>query len=412
MTKNDSLPPVAEVVPLAGLTPDSKNANKHTERGTYMLRRSIERFGFLEPGVLDVAGRVIGGNNRLEAAADVLDASDAIVIDTDGTRPIFVRRSDLDLTTPEGREAAIALNRTAQVGIEFDPDVLNAVLADGVDLGDWFKTDELIGLGLDVGQPQAGDAEPQIDRADELREKWGVEVGQLWRLPSRTPGREHRLICGDCTDAAVAGRVMGGEGISLILTDPPYNIGYSYDVYDDNKDLVSWKRAVNGWYSSLTSIGAPMIITPGRQNLFVWGQLGDPDVAAWVKANAHGGARIAHFAKYEPILFYGKHTRRRDSDVFEHHVDNGFLNDAAAIGHVCPKPLRLWDDLLSNYSNTGSVIYDPFSGSGTTIVSAENLGRQCRAVELSPGYVAVALERYATAFGIEPELADTSPDGA
>lgn len=137
-------------VKLSDITPDERNANAHTERGTYMLRRSLERFGFLEPGVLDANNRIIGGNNRTEAAADVLDASEAVVIDIDGTRPVFVRRRDLDLTTPEGREAAIALNRSAQVGIAFDPLALEELALDGVDLGDWFQPGELRVMGIDV----------------------------------------------------------------------------------------------------------------------------------------------------------------------------------------------------------------------------------------------------------------------
>lgn len=139
-------------VKLSDITPDERNANAHTERGTYMLRRSLERFGFLEPGVLDANNRIIGGNNRTEAAADVLDASEAVVIDIDGSQPVFVRRRDLDLTTPEGREAAIALNRSAQVGIQFDPLVLNELALDGVALNDWFQAAELPFLDLPVDE--------------------------------------------------------------------------------------------------------------------------------------------------------------------------------------------------------------------------------------------------------------------
>lgn len=137
-------------VSLADITPDDRNPNKHTERGTYMLRHALERFGFLEPGVLDANNRIIGGNNRTEAAADILDASSAIVIDIDGRTPVFVRRRDLDLTTPEGREAAIALNRAAQVGIDFDAAMLADMLGDEVKLGDWFHDDELERLLADA----------------------------------------------------------------------------------------------------------------------------------------------------------------------------------------------------------------------------------------------------------------------
>ena len=250
------------------------------------------------------------------------------------------------------------------------------------------------------------DAEPQIDRAEELRQEWGVESGQLWRLPSRTPGQEHRLICGDCTDAAVVERVMGGERAALVLTDPPYNIGLKYTDYKDDKTPNEFRAQVGQWSETIRGMALAAIVTPGRQNIALWLNINGGQTGAWIKNNAHGGASIAHFAKWEPILFIGKHMRERDSDVFEHHVDNGFLNDGSATGHLCPKPLRLWDDLLGHYSKTGDVVAEPFLGSGTTIIAAENLSRQCRAVEISPGYVAVALQRYCDAFGITPELID------
>lgn len=69
--------------------------------------------------------------------------------------------------------------------------------------------------------------------------------------------------------------------------------------------------------------------------------------------------------------------------------------------HTCPKPVSLWEKLIEKQSNHGGIVYEPFSGSGTTIVACQNLGRKCRAIEISPAYVAVALERMATAF---PEL--------
>jgi hypothetical protein len=174
-------------VKLSDITPDDRNANAHTERGTYMLRRSIERFGFLEPGVLDANNRIIGGNNRTEAAVDVLDASEAVVIDIDGTRPVFVRRRDLDLTTPEGREAAIALNRTAQVGIEFDPLAIASLLVDDVDLSDWFHDGELDALLADAVERHAAALESMGDGegANEATEN-GSFAGDA-ALPSGVP---------------------------------------------------------------------------------------------------------------------------------------------------------------------------------------------------------------------------------
>ena len=86
------------------------------------------------------------------------------------------------------------------------------------------------GAGLYQPQDDPQDADPQIDRAEELRQKWGVEPGQLWRMASRTPGQEHRLICGDCTDAVTVERVMGGEKADMVFTSPPYP---GADMWDD-----------------------------------------------------------------------------------------------------------------------------------------------------------------------------------
>ena len=169
-----------ETVKLSQIRQDELNANAHTERGTYMLRKSMERFGFLEPGVLDANNRIIGGNNRTETAADILDADEAIVIDIDGRTPVFVRRTDLDLTTPEGREAAIALNRTAQVGIEFDPAALGQIIGAGVDVSDWFHPIELeiVGVDADIGARGAGKSAGDYT---------GRMAADDWELPDGVP---------------------------------------------------------------------------------------------------------------------------------------------------------------------------------------------------------------------------------
>lgn len=135
-----------ETVPLDSLQPDSRNVNRHTERGEYAIRKSLEKFGFAEAGTLDANNRIVGGNLRTEAAADVLNANDAIIIDVDGTKPVYIRRKDIDLETARGRELAIALNRVPQLSIEFDAMEIDSHLDDGVDLDDWFRLDELDAL--------------------------------------------------------------------------------------------------------------------------------------------------------------------------------------------------------------------------------------------------------------------------
>jgi len=200
----------------------------------------------------------------------------------------------------------------------------------------------------------------------------------------------NKIICGDCLE------IMKGipdKSVDLVLTDPPYNINLKYDNYDDNKSQSEYCELVNLWFDAIRRICLNIIITPGRQNLNLWLSLFPAEIGSWIKSNAHGGASIAHFAKWEPILFYGKHKRQRDSDVFEHYVDNGFLNDNSAIGHICPKPIRLWKDIVNNYSDENDIILDPFFGSGTTGVAAKLLGRQFIGIEISEKYCEIAQKR-------------------
>jgi len=158
------------IIPLSDIQLDDRNANRHTERGEYAIRRSLEKFGFAEAGTLDKNNRVIGGNLRTEAAADVLAAEDAIVVDVDGTRPVFIRRTDLDLDTPQGRELALALNRVPQLSIDLDPLVIEDFALTGVDVGDWFQPVELREMGIDVDD--GGKVKPP-NYADLLADFWG-----------------------------------------------------------------------------------------------------------------------------------------------------------------------------------------------------------------------------------------------
>jgi len=100
--------------------------------------------------------------------------------------------------------------------------------------------------------------------------------------------------------------------------------------------------------------------------------------------------KVARWWCWEPILFFGKGWKRtRPNDVFDYPI-----GEQRGVGdHPCPKPLKMWEDLIGNYCNAGDIVADPFLGSGTTMVAAERLGRRCFGVEISPAYSAVVLER-------------------
>lgn len=234
---------------------------------------------------------------------------------------------------------------------------------------------------------EPGDAEPQIDKAAELQAVWQVQAGDLWRIG------EHRLVCGDCTDPDVVARVMGGERAGAVVTDPPYAVGVGYASFDDTQSNV---LELIGAFMHVTKDMRPMALTPGIPMMWDYPR---PD---WVMAWIHPAATSSGpwgFNGVNPILVYGDDPYLKHGLGLRH--DNIVLaaDREGVDGHPAPKPIKVWAWLVERMTiEHGAVIFDPFVGSGTTIVACQNLGRRCRAVELEPKYCAVALQRMQDAF--------------
>ena len=249
---------------------------------------------------------------------------------------------------------------------------------------------------LNSEQAVTADAEPQIDRAAELLEKWQVKTGDLWQIG------DHRLLCGDSTKREDVERVMGGERAELAPVDPPYNVGFDYDgeTVDDTKSAEIYEKFSRAWFGECQRVSDRQIVTPGCNNLASWLRWFDAyHWAPWTKSNSLTNGKVSRFWCWEPVLFFGeKWKRARSNDIFDFPI--GMQKDTA--NHPCPKPIKMWIDLLENYSESGAIIYESFGGSGTTFAASEQTGRKCRAIEISPAYCAVILERMSTAFpGIE-----------
>lgn len=131
-------------IKLSELTPDPRNANRGTERGRYMVEHSLRKLGAGRSILADKNGVVIAGNKTLESAVES-GFENAIVVETDGTALVVVKRTDLDMSDAKAKELAIADNRSSQVSLDFDPEVL-LELDEENDLGDWFRDDELEAL--------------------------------------------------------------------------------------------------------------------------------------------------------------------------------------------------------------------------------------------------------------------------
>lgn len=150
--------PTANNRKLTDFIPDTKNANKGTVRGTAMIEDSLQQLGAGRSILVDKYNRVIAGNKTQQAAIDA-GMTDAIVVPTDGKQLVVVQRIDIDLDSPQGRRLAILDNRSAQVSLEWDADVLAELQTEGVDLSQFWNEDELAELLADVtgGESAAGD---------------------------------------------------------------------------------------------------------------------------------------------------------------------------------------------------------------------------------------------------------------
>ena len=280
---------------------------------------------------------------------------------------------------------------------------------------------------LEYGKKEVEDVEPQIDKAEELRVKWGVELGQLWQLG------EHRLICGDCTDKVVVDRVMGGENASMCFTSPPYNAGVSAqlsgntsiddnlykDEYNDNQSQPDYLKLLCAFTDNALIVCDYVFVNiqvlAGNKKSFIdyWHGYSDRfcDVAIWDKTHAAPAqAQRVMDSRFEFVLVFGGNgSRAIGTKLFRGMVHNVYTgnpqrhNENASV-HAATFPVDLPEYFITNFTNRDEIIYEPFCGTGTTFVVCEQLDRKCRAIEISPAYVAVSIQRWVDATGGTPEL--------
>jgi len=168
-----------EAVKLSDIQPDDRNANRGTERGTYMLRRSLEKLGAGRSILLDRHGRIIAGNKTAESAAEI-GLDDVLIVRTHGDKLVAVLREVLDLDDPTGqaRELAYADNRIGQVSLDFDPAVILSDIEAGVDLSDWWQPFEL--AAMNSKPPPDEWREYDESAADDVQFHECPECGHKW----------------------------------------------------------------------------------------------------------------------------------------------------------------------------------------------------------------------------------------
>ena len=380
--------------PTAKLVPYARNARTHSEEQVAQIAASIVEFGFTNPILAGSDGVIVAGHGRLAAAQKLgLDTVPVVVLD--------------HLTPTQRRALIIADNRIAE-NAGWDDAMLRIELQslqeDGFNLDiTGFDADAL--AEIMAGEETTVDGNTDEDAIPELSETAISRPGDVWILGN------HRLVCGDATQAPSYEQLLAGQRVQMIWSDLPYNVNYA----NSAKDKLRGKHRPilndnlgEGFYdfvfdalslmlphcdgavyiamssSELDTLQAAFRAAGGKWSTFI----------IWAKHTFTLG-RADYQRQYEPILYgwpegSSRHWcgDRDQGDVWN--IKKPARNDL----HPTMKPVELMERSIRNSSRPGDVVLDCFGGSGSTLIAAEKSGRRCFMMELEPKYCDVIVRRW------------------
>lgn len=388
---SDNKPTIHWVEP-SSLNPAAYNPRKITKSEMGKLRRSLVEFGWLEPiAVNKTTGNVVGGHQRLQAA--VLEGMPEV--------PVIY----CDLTESREMAANLALNR---VSGEWDELKLGSVF------------DKMSSFGDDLALDLSGFDQAEMTRIMNRSTPPEPPIPPLPDKPKSKPGTlyvlgRHRLLCGDATNPACVDRLLGSDVPHLMVTDPPYGVEYDANwrneaLRGDGKPLGA--RAIGRVANDDNADwGAAWALFPGDV-VYIWHAYRNTHIVAgsiiasgfelksqiiWNKSN-FAISRCHYHPKHEPCWYAvrkGK-TGHWASDRKQTTVWDIPKPSKSETGHSTQKPIECMAIPMHNSSKRGDMVYDPFVGSGTSIVAAEAIGRTVLAMEIDPKYCDVVIKRYAS----------------
>lgn len=441
---------------ISDFRPQQKNANTHTSRGLGALDNSMAENGWIGAMTVAADGETFDGSARLETAYIRFgDDVEPIVIESDGTRPVILKRTDIpNASDPRAKKLALAANRIAELDLNWDADLL-AELSQELDISDLFSEAELNELleglkEIEEDQPHEEDEEEVanlIDRAESGEIESRVSVNQVWKL-----GR-HYICCADSTkeeNARTLMKIAKVDRVDMCFSDAPYGIAIvstnesvgrgncnrtsieecrekkrlgtvggskpfgSKDVRGSNSasNIVNVNRyapiigddsidtAVNA-YKAYSTIAPDAVHIWWGGNYFASAL---PDSSCWIVWDKEN---TGDFADAE-LAWTNQKTAVR---IFKH-VWNGMIK-ASEKGdrrvHPSQKPKALFRWCAETYGKAGDVVIDPFLGSGMSLLSAEEMNddRAILGFEMSEEYCEVICQRFEKISGIEPMLVGT-----
>ena len=422
---------------------DDANPNKGTDRGRRAVSQSLERLGGGRSALVDKDGNIVGGNKTIKAAEAL--GMEFVEVEIEANQLLVAKRKDLDLYDPEdrtAREMSIADNRSAELGLAWDVEVMNENLELLGTVGFSDKEAGEFKALMDQMRPLPDVYDAPIELADlELfYAKWESEEGSLWKM-----GHHWWLSVGDMTNPEVVANLFSDAGYegrlaNLTLTSPPYWLGLEYEEQRNEAEIdqfigsavdsiVQWSDKTNGRVIINTGTAMihrvdtnkeievlPLIDKWGdamrehgwlMRHMRVWskiGGLGAPSIGPKQDVVDQHNEFIAMFINPDPdygyILTYwnpegGQRGQNRTNQPW---AQQGIWTDVkgqrgAGKKHLAAMSLGIAERNIQLYSLDNELIFEPFCGSGTTIIAAYKWDRACLAIEKNPLFAAACLER-------------------
>jgi DNA modification methylase len=378
-------------LPIDELIPYARNSRTHSDAQIAQIAGSIREFGWSNPVLTDGDGGIIAGHGRVLAARQL------------GMPAVPCIR--LGHLTPTQRKALIIADNKLALNAGWDDDALRLELeelrTDGFDLGlTGFSGDELADLLADrtEGLTDPDDApEPPVNPVTVL--------GDVWVMG------KHRIVCGSSTDADTVAKALNGVKPHLMVTDPPYGVDYDASwrlsaMPDKNTKNGSHGKVMNDSRADWSEAWA---LFPGEV-AYVWhgGNMAHTVAQSLIACDFEIRAQIiwaknqfvigrGHYHPHHEPCWYAVRKGgtghwvgdRKQSTIWQ--IDKPSKSET---GHSTQKPVECMKRPIENNSSPGQAVYEPFSGSGTTIIAAEMTGRACHAIELNPAYVDVSIIRW------------------
>jgi DNA modification methylase len=407
-------PAGTELVSVSALRPYERNARTHSRKQIRKIAASIERFGFVNPVLIDESHQIIAGHGRV-AAAKLLGWPEVPVL----------RIEHLDEV--EKRAYILADNRLAEEA-GWDKEILAIELQALIDIDFSVEVTGFEAVEIDFVLDEAAEAKaPDRDVDDDLPplpspDSAVTRPGDLWQL-----GR-HRLFCGDATLESSYAALLGGAKASIIFTDPPYNVPISGHVSGLGKrrhrefamasgemtsdEFRQFLETVFGHMAAYSADGSIHFVCMDWRHMAETLAAGETayselkNLCVWVKSN--GGMGTFYRSRHELVFAFkngsaehinnfelGQGGRYR-TNIWEYAGANSFgrERDAELAMHPTVKPVGLVADALKDCSKRNQIVLDPFVGSGTTVIAAEKTGRRAYVLELDPIYCDTVIRRW------------------